>query len=235
MVRVLLFHRCNKEQYGTSTIGHDRLRRHGTPSRAFFCAVRSGGGICRAGRPRRQKSFPIHCRSLPGWNQSAADIFRLPGYAGAGATGWRGDRQPSCLSFSTGDGRHQRGLPRPDREANGHQDRRRAGPDCTRRGASAHHFGAFPGPVTREFQYIRNVIARGDLGDIYLVTGVCAQPWLKVVAGTWRTTLDLSGGGNLYDSGAHMFNAMLYLTGLSATEVFAFVDNKDQEVDVIGS
>jgi predicted dehydrogenase len=94
---------------------------------------------------------------------------------------------------------------------------------------------AFPGPFTREFQYIRNVIARGDLGDIYLVTGVCAQPWLKVVAGTWRTMLDLSGGGNLYDSGAHMFNAMLYLTGLSATEVFAFVDNRDQEVDVIGS
>ena len=94
---------------------------------------------------------------------------------------------------------------------------------------------AFPGPFSCEFQYIRGMIASGALGEIAMVTGVCAQDWLVNVGGTWRTTLALSGGGNLYDSGAHMFNAMLYLTGLSATEVFAFVDNKDQEVDVIGS
>lgn len=94
---------------------------------------------------------------------------------------------------------------------------------------------AFPGPFSREFQYIRELIARGDLGDIYLVTGVCAQPWLKIVGGTWRTDPALSGGGNLYDSGAHMWNAMLYLTGLSALEVFAFVDNKGAAVDVIAS
>jgi predicted dehydrogenase len=94
---------------------------------------------------------------------------------------------------------------------------------------------AFPGPFSREFQYIRALIASGGLGEIYLVTGVCAQPWIKPVGGTWRTVPELSGGGNLYDSGAHMFNAMLYLTNLSALEVFAFVDNKDQAVDVIAS
>jgi len=94
---------------------------------------------------------------------------------------------------------------------------------------------AFPGPFSCEFQYIRDLIARGELGEIYMVTGVCAQDWLGNVGGTWRTTLALSGGGNMYDSGAHMFNAMLYLTGLSATEVFAFVENKDQEVDVVGT
>lgn len=94
---------------------------------------------------------------------------------------------------------------------------------------------AFPGPFTCEFQYIRELIASGDLGQIYLVTGVCAQNWLALCAGTWRTKPELAGGGNLYDSGAHMFNAMLYLTGLAATDVFAFVDNKDQEVDVVGT
>lgn len=94
---------------------------------------------------------------------------------------------------------------------------------------------AFPGPFSCEFQYIRNLIAGGELGEIYMVTGVCAQNWLANVGGTWRTTLELSGGGNMYDSGAHMFNAMLYLTGLSATEIFAFVENKDQQVDVVGT
>ncbi len=94
---------------------------------------------------------------------------------------------------------------------------------------------AFPGPFSCEFQYIRDLIARGELGEIYMVTGVCAQDWLINVGGTWRTTLEMSGGGNMYDSGAHMFNAMLYLTGLSVTEVFGFVENKDQEIDVVGT
>ena len=94
---------------------------------------------------------------------------------------------------------------------------------------------AFPGPFSLEFQFIRQLIADGALGEVYLVTGVCAQPWIKPLGGTWRTMPELSGGGNLYDSGAHMFNAMLYLTNLSALEVFAFVDNKDQLIDVIAS
>ena len=94
---------------------------------------------------------------------------------------------------------------------------------------------AFPGPFSTEFQYIRSLISGGELGDIYLVQGVCAQNWLKMVNGTWRVDPALSGGGNLYDSGAHMFNAMLYLTGLSVEEVFAFADNKGQQVDIIGS
>jgi predicted dehydrogenase len=93
----------------------------------------------------------------------------------------------------------------------------------------------FPGPFSVEFQYIRGLIERGELGDVYLVTGVCTQNWLARVRGSWRTKLELSGGGNMYDSGAHMFNGMLYLTGLAATEVFAFVERKGEEVDVVGA
>ncbi|HEY3231986.1 MAG TPA: Gfo/Idh/MocA family oxidoreductase [Roseiflexaceae bacterium] len=94
---------------------------------------------------------------------------------------------------------------------------------------------AFPGPFTCEFQYIRNLIARGDLGDIYLIAGICSQPVLEQIRGTWRVQQELAGGGNLYDSGAHMFNAMLYLTGLSVTDVCAFVDNKGEQVDIIAT
>jgi predicted dehydrogenase len=94
---------------------------------------------------------------------------------------------------------------------------------------------AFPGPFSEEFQYIRELVARGELGELQLVTGVCTQDWLSHVKQTWRTELELSGGGNLYDSGAHMFNGMLFLTGLSAREVYASVDKKDQEVDVVAT
>ncbi len=94
---------------------------------------------------------------------------------------------------------------------------------------------AFQGPFSREFQYIRNIVATGQLGEISLVTGVCTQHWIEPLRDTWRTQPELSGGGNLYDSGAHMFNGMLYLTGLAATEVFAFIENKGEKVDVISS
>ena len=80
-----------------------------------------------------------------------------------------------------------------------------------------------------------HVIARGELGEISLVSGHCCQRWIQGVAGSWRTIPEISGGGNLYDSGAHMFNAMLYLTGLAATEVFAMINNKDQQVDIEGT
>ena len=91
---------------------------------------------------------------------------------------------------------------------------------------------AFPGPFTCEFQYIRDVIARGDLGEIYLIVGICSQNMINQIRGTWRMNRELAGGGNLYDSGAHMFNAMLYLTGLAVTDVCAFIDNTGEDVDV---
>ena len=91
---------------------------------------------------------------------------------------------------------------------------------------------AFPGPFSCEFQYIRRAVAAGELGDVSLVSGHCCQQWIQHVGGTWRSDPVQSGGGNLYDSGAHMFNAMLYLSGLSVTEVYAMVNNKDQQVDI---
>ena len=94
---------------------------------------------------------------------------------------------------------------------------------------------AFPGPFTCEFQYIRDTIAQGGLGELSLTTGVCAQPWIQHQKGTWRSDPRQSGGGNLYDSGAHMFNAMLYLTGQAVTEVYAVVNNKTEQVDIAGT
>jgi predicted dehydrogenase len=91
---------------------------------------------------------------------------------------------------------------------------------------------AFPGPFSTEFQYIRQARECGELGDISLISGHCCQQWVQNVGGTWRTDPVQAGGGNLYDSGAHMFNAMLYLSGLSVTEVYALVNNKDQQVDM---
>ena len=91
---------------------------------------------------------------------------------------------------------------------------------------------AFPGPFSPEFAYIRRLMERGALGRVQVVDAFVSQNWLELTRGTWRQDPKLSGAGQAYDSGAHMFNAILYLTGLKPVEVFAWSDNRGTPVDI---
>ncbi|GAG41590.1 unnamed protein product, partial [marine sediment metagenome] len=70
---------------------------------------------------------------------------------------------------------------------------------------------AIQGTYTDTFSYARQLITDGTMGDLQLVTGVMAQDWMKATARTWRQELSLSGGGQLYDSSAHVLSAMMFL------------------------
>jgi predicted dehydrogenase len=89
------------------------------------------------------------------------------------------------------------------------------------------------GVFSAEFRHARNLLETGALGDVCLVTGSIMQPWLTWVRGSWRTDPVLGGGGNLLDSGSHMFAAMLHLSGQLPEEVFAYVDHKNEAIDVV--
>jgi predicted dehydrogenase len=91
---------------------------------------------------------------------------------------------------------------------------------------------AIEGLYTAEFRHVRALLATGELGEIRLATGLCAQNWLVNVGGTWRTDPELGGGGNLIDSGYHMLAALLHLTGQHVEEVFAYLDRRGEAVDV---
>lgn len=83
-----------------------------------------------------------------------------------------------------------------------------------------------------EFLYIRDAIAAGTIGEVQFVQGLQCQGWLKGVAGTWRQTQELSGGGQLNDSGSHLLAVILFTTGLTADRVCAFIDNFGVPVDI---
>jgi predicted dehydrogenase len=64
------------------------------------------------------------------------------------------------------------------------------------------------------------------------------QDWIDRFEGKWRTDPDLSGGGNLYDTGSHLIDAVLWTTGLtpaavSAEMVFADDENRVDERAVL--
>jgi predicted dehydrogenase len=91
---------------------------------------------------------------------------------------------------------------------------------------------ALQGSFSAEFAYIRNLRQRGELGEIVSVHGFVTQNWLETTRGTWRQNPALSGGGEAYDTGSHLFHAMLYLTGLRPLEVFAYMENRGAPVDI---
>lgn len=61
------------------------------------------------------------------------------------------------------------------------------------------------------------------------VSAEITQNWISRFEETWRTDPDLSGGGNLYDTGSHLVDAVLWTTGLVPEEVSAEMVFADDE------
>jgi predicted dehydrogenase len=83
-----------------------------------------------------------------------------------------------------------------------------------------------------EFRYIRDKILSGEAGEVTYISALQCQGWKKGTAGTWRQDPALSGGGQLNDSGSHLVDIMLWITGLQADSVSAFIDNRGTAVDI---
>jgi predicted dehydrogenase len=90
-------------------------------------------------------------------------------------------------------------------------------------------------PCTPVYKHIRDVIRSGELGKLELVSGWLSQNWRTATTGTWRQKPELSGGGQMYDSGAHLFNSLVWSVEQPVSDVFAFVDNVGTPVDINGT
>ena len=84
------------------------------------------------------------------------------------------------------------------------------------------------------YRWMRQFIAAGNLGPIQFVGAQQYQSWYDGrKRGTgWRHLPQMSGGGQLNDSGSHMVDILLHVTGLEPEVVTAFQQNFDLEVDV---
>ena len=83
-----------------------------------------------------------------------------------------------------------------------------------------------------QYRYVRNQVAAGELGDIQFVSALQDQKWYQGTMGLWRQQMALSGGGQLNDSGSHLLDIALWMTGLEVAEVQAYMDYFDSEVDI---
>lgn len=87
-------------------------------------------------------------------------------------------------------------------------------------------------PCTPEFAWLRDAIRQNTFGRLELVSGYLSQDWLRLTQGSWRQNPALSGGGQAYDSGAHLLNSLCWSVESDIAEVFAFLDSHGTAVDI---
>jgi predicted dehydrogenase len=81
--------------------------------------------------------------------------------------------------------------------------------------------------------YTKRALESGEIGDIVFVSCWQSQNWWASQQGKWRQKLTLSCGGQLNDSGSHLLDIVLWMTGLQPQTAFAFQDNCGTEVDIL--
>ena len=60
-----------------------------------------------------------------------------------------------------------------------------------------------------------------SFGNLTFVTASITQDWINQMKDTWRANPDLSGGGQLYDTGSHVVDVVLWASGLTPVAVDA--------------
>ena len=81
------------------------------------------------------------------------------------------------------------------------------------------------------FREIRRVVDGGRIGTLHMVNCYLGQGWYEPHRDTWRTDPSLSGGGQLYDSGSHLLDALLWTTCTDPDTVAATIEYAEPEID----
>jgi predicted dehydrogenase len=104
----------------------------------------------------------------------------------------------------------------------------------TRDRTGRHLVVAFQGSLSPEIRTAVAMLRSGTLGPILSINGLVWQNWATMTDGTWRQEAHLSGGGFLFDTGAHLLNTVADLAGEHFVEVAAWFDNQTRPVEIIG-
>ncbi len=91
---------------------------------------------------------------------------------------------------------------------------------------------AFNGSLSPHIREAVRILRSGDLGRVLNIHGTIWQNWQSNTANTWRQMPELSGGGFMFDTGAHLLNTVADLAGEEFVEVAAWLDDRGSPVDI---
>ena len=93
---------------------------------------------------------------------------------------------------------------------------------------------AFPGSLSPYLRAAVKMLRSGQHGPVQSISATIWQNWDPVTVNTWRQEPALSGGGFLFDTGAHMLNTVVELAGEPFAQVAAWLDNRGRPVETMG-
>lgn len=94
---------------------------------------------------------------------------------------------------------------------------------------------AFNGSLSPHIRTAVNMLRAGEIGEILNINAAVWQNWAGVTGNTWRQKPEISGGGFLFDTGAHMLNTVADLAGEDFTDVAAWFDYRGRPVEILAA
>jgi predicted dehydrogenase len=93
---------------------------------------------------------------------------------------------------------------------------------------------AFNGSLSPQVRKAAALIASRALGELVSISATVWQSWRQNTHGTWRQDARLSGGGFLFDTGAHMLNTVCDVASAPIVEVTSRLEPWGAPVDIAG-
>jgi predicted dehydrogenase len=93
---------------------------------------------------------------------------------------------------------------------------------------------AFNGSLSHQIRTASQMLSSGQVGRILNIVAFVWEDWAECYRGHWKQMPEISGGGFMFDTGAHMLNTVSDLAGEDFVEVAAWLDNRDRSVDILG-
>ena len=94
---------------------------------------------------------------------------------------------------------------------------------------------AFNGSLSPEIRESVRLLRSGDLGKLLSISATIWQSWGPGTTGKWRQVPEISGGGFMFDTGAHVLNTVADLAGEEFVEVAAWTDNCGRPVETLAA
>ena len=92
---------------------------------------------------------------------------------------------------------------------------------------------AFQGGLSPLIHDTKDRARRGDFGALVSVNASIWEGWRDSYTGQWKQNPAISGGGFMFDTGAHMMNTVCVLADAEFERLAAFTNNRGLAVDLV--
>jgi predicted dehydrogenase len=96
---------------------------------------------------------------------------------------------------------------------------------------------SFNGSLSPQVRLAAQMLHSGQLGEILAISATVWEGWASSYEGHWKQDPGVSGGGFMFDTGAHMLNTVADLAGEDFVEVAAWLDTRGRRegLDITGT